>query len=195
MGLGAAVCSRPMNGYPYLTDMPMPRIDHSSLSALLRRSTVTALALVLPAVTLLSACSPDIKAHGALPTAAQMEDIQEGRSSKADVAAALGSPSTTSLFDGEETWYYIGSKQEQFAFYPNEELERSVIAIRFDRSETIQSIQRNGLKDGTDVTLVARETPTAGNKMNIFEQLLGNIGKFNKDSTSTFDGKSNIPGQ
>lgn len=173
----------------------MPRISELPFFVPLRRSTLAALAAFLPAVALLPACSPDIKAHGALPSATQIDEIQEGRSSRAEVMAALGSPSTTSLFDGEETWYYIGSKQRQFAFYPNEELDRSVIAIRFTDSDTVQSVRHSGMEEGTDVTLVARETPTAGNTLTIVEQLLGNIGKFNKASASTFDGKSNIPGQ
>lgn len=174
----------------------MPRISELPLFMPLRRSTLAALLTVfLPAVALLPACSPDIKSHGALPSSTQIDEVQEGRSSRAEVMAALGSPSTTSLFDGEETWYYIGSRQKQFAFYPNEELERSLIAIRFTDSGTVQSIRHSSMEEGTDVTLVARETPTAGNTLTLVEQLLGNIGKFNKDSTSTFDGKSNIPGQ
>ena len=38
------------------------------------------------------------------------EEIILGKTTKKDVSDYLGSPSTTSNFDGEQNWYYISSE-------------------------------------------------------------------------------------
>lgn len=124
-----------------------------------------------------SACSPVIETRGNMPQIDQLEQIRPGEHRREDIAALLGSPSSTSLFDNE-TWYYIASRKEFFAFYAPEEIDRMVVAIRFDDAGTVQDMRILGMEDGRRVELVRRETPTAGTEMTILQQLLGNIGRF-----------------
>jgi len=148
------------------------------------------LALGLTAV----ACTPNVQSHGNMPEAYKVERLQPGASTKREVAAILGSPSTTSLFDGGETWFYIGNTTSQWAFNRPEEVERKVLVIRFDDAGTMTALEELDKDDGTDIALVERKTPTAGNELTLMEQLLGNIGRFsNKDSGIGADGKTTVP--
>lgn len=125
-----------------------------------------------------AACSPTIDARGNMPAPDRLAEIKPGRFTKSDVVALLGSPASTSVF-GDDRWYYISSKMETFAFFKPEELERQVVVIDFDKTGSVTSVRKLGLKDGHDVAISTRETPTAGRDMSVLEQLLGNVGKFN----------------
>ena len=142
----------------------------------------------------LVSCSPDIHTHGVLLDSPSVEQVVISQSTKEDVLRTFGPPSVTSLFGKQETWMYIGSQQQQYAFYDNEELERSIISVHFNPSGTVAGISEAGLEDGEEVAIVTRKTQTSGNDVTILEQLIGNIGKFNAQSKSGFDGRSNLPG-
>jgi outer membrane protein assembly factor BamE (lipoprotein component of BamABCDE complex) len=140
---------------------------------------------LLALVTLLfglgvSACTPRAGTHGDPLVRDRVSSIVPGVHSRDDVAAILGSPSTNSPFDGEK-WYYISSRTETFAFLPREEFDRQVVVIAFDESGRVRSVERFGQERGQDVAIVRRETPTAGNELNLVQEFLGNIGRFNKD--------------
>jgi outer membrane protein assembly factor BamE (lipoprotein component of BamABCDE complex) len=136
---------------------------------------------ILWAIALLgatTACEPTVDLRGNLPAPERLAEVKPGVFNKGDVAALLGTPASTSVF-GDDRWYYISSKIETVAFFKPQELERQVVVIDFDRKGTVTNIKKLDLKDGKDVTMEARVTPTAGSDLTILEQLLGNIGKFN----------------
>jgi outer membrane protein assembly factor BamE (lipoprotein component of BamABCDE complex) len=128
----------------------------------------------------LGACAADISARGNEPTRERLSQIEPGKQSRADVAALLGTPSTTATFDGD-TWYYISAQTKRYAVFEREELERRVIAISFGDDGRVSEVRELGLADGRDVDVVQRETPTLGNELSIIEQLLGNLGRFEGD--------------
>ncbi len=128
-----------------------------------------------------SACEPVVDARGNYPAPERLAEIKPGRFTKADVTALIGTPATTSVF-GDDRWYYISSKIETIAFLRPEELERQVIIIDFDKTGTVADVHKLTLADGKDVTMVSRETPTAGRDLTVLEQLLGNVGKFSNKS-------------
>ncbi|WP_019643839.1 outer membrane protein assembly factor BamE [Novispirillum itersonii] len=148
---------------------------------------------VIPAVAacgiLLAACSPEVRTHGAMPQKSVMAQIEPGKSTRADIAQALGTPSTTSMFDNGEVWYYIGARRQQVSFHASEELERQVLIFTFDKGGVMDEMKTLDKNSGQEVTLVSRKTPSAGHELTIMEQLLGNIGRFN----STSDPKSALP--
>ncbi|WP_343031072.1 outer membrane protein assembly factor BamE [Roseospira navarrensis] len=141
----------------------------------------TAVGLALAGGLLLGACAPDINARGNAPTEERLSQIEPGKQTRAEVAALLGTPSTTATFD-DETWYYISGQTKQFAVFEREELARRVIAIRFGADGTVEDMRELGLADGREVDVVSRETPTLGNDLSIIEQLLGNLGRFEGSS-------------
>lgn len=134
--------------------------------------------LVMALLGAATACEPVVDLRGNLPAPERLAEVKPGHFTKDDVTALLGTPASTSVF-GDDRWYYISSKIETVAFFKPEELEREVVVIDFDHTGTVTDIRKLTLQDGQDVTMVARETPSAGRDLSVLEQLLGNVGKFN----------------
>ena len=114
------------------------------------------------------------------------ELLNVGESQKEDVTRALGSPSSTSDF-GEETWYYISARKERQAFFAPEVTDQKVVKITFDENGIMKSMKRYTLEDGKEVVMVEKTTPTEGHSLGFFEQILGNIGRFNKSQDADLD--------
>jgi len=128
----------------------------------------------------MAACSPQIATHGNLVDPDALAKIEPGRSDQAVVLSLLGSPSTRGNFN-EPTWYYIGQRTERQAFYRPETIERKVVYIDFEPNGQVKSIGALNLEDGSKVAFVDRETPTAGQRVTLIKQLIGNIGRFNNN--------------
>ncbi|MDX9861199.1 MAG: outer membrane protein assembly factor BamE [Rhodospirillales bacterium] len=140
--------------------------------------------LVIGSVLLVAACSSRIATHGNLPDPERLAEVVPGQIAKGEVAEILGSPSSIAAFN-EETWYYISERKETKAFLAPDVTERKVVIVRFDDKGIVSSVETLGLEDGRNVELVERSTPTAGNEMTILEQVLGNMGRFNKADTNS----------
>lgn len=129
----------------------------------------------------LSACSKPqvVNLRGNLPNETQLSKLIIGLQNKSDVLELLGSPSSSSMFNkNKESWYYISSKRERFAFLDAKETERKVVVITFDKEGVISAIDMLGLENGNDVAISEEETPTSGHDPSVMRQLLGNIGRF-----------------
>ena len=146
-----------------------------------RRALIPVSTLVVAAG--LVACSPTVDVRGNLPDQEVVETIKVGQSTKEIVQELLGTPSTIATTD-KEVWYYIGEKTETVAFFSPTVLDRKVLEIRFDQNARVSQVAQYGLKDGKEVSLVDRETPTKGRELGFVEQLIGNIGRFNTDSST-----------
>ncbi len=129
----------------------------------------------------ISACSPRIDSHGNTVDPDRLAALTPGVHSRQDVEQLLGSPSSVSAF-GRETWYYIGSRTETLAFLEPKVTERRVVAIRFGNTGTVETVDTFGLERGRAIAFVERETPTTGNEFTIWEQFIGNIGRFEGES-------------
>lgn len=129
----------------------------------------------------LAACSPTVATRGNLVENDKLAQVQVGASTMDDVATVLGTPSTVATFD-PRVWYYIGQRTEKTAFFDPDVIERRVLRLRFDDARVVQEIRELSLEDGQPVELVERETPTLGRQMTFFEQMLGNLGRFNNPS-------------
>ena len=127
----------------------------------------------------LSGCAKDINARGNLPPEELLAQLVPGEQTRQDVQLILGTPSHTATF-GDETWYYISALTTQYAFYSVEELERDVIALTFDNRGILQEVQNLGLEDGEEIAIADRETPTMGREFSLIEQLIGNLGRFDR---------------
>lgn len=138
-------------------------------------------ALALVAALALGACTPTVDLRGNLPAPENLAEIKPGKTTRDEVQQLLGTPSTTSTF-GDESWQYISARTETKAFFKPEVKDRKVVSITFDRSGVVKDVIERGLEDGVAINSVERETPTAGKELSILEQLVGNIGKFSKDS-------------
>jgi outer membrane protein assembly factor BamE (lipoprotein component of BamABCDE complex) len=129
-------------------------------------------------LAVLAACSPEKDLHGTLPDKELIAEIKPGQTRQEDVTRILGTPSAVATFD-KTTWYYIGEKTETVAFFKPEVLEHKVLVVDFTKEGVVKEVKQvDSLKDGKDVTLVARETPTKGKELTVLQQLIGNVGRF-----------------
>jgi len=148
-------------------------------SKILRR--IAALGIIGAA---LAGCSPIVNTRGNLAEADRLAEIRPGITTREDVASLLGSPSSTGTFD-RNTWFYIGQRTEQTAFFTPDVVERKVVQIRFDDAGLVQEVRQLDQDDGQEVAIVDRKTPTAGRELGIIEQILGNVGRFNSNRSGT----------
>ena len=123
------------------------------------------------------ACAPVESSHGYFPRTADILTIKEGSHSERQIELMLGSPSTIGSFD-DDTWYYINSKSESFAWKPPVVVSREIFAIKFD-SETkmVKSVSQYTIKDGRVIAFSGDVTPTRGRELSFLEQLIGNVGR------------------
>jgi outer membrane protein assembly factor BamE (lipoprotein component of BamABCDE complex) len=131
----------------------------------------------------LSACSPIITYRGYIPSQEKLESLQKGQDNKQTVLGRLGTPSLTGSFD-DQAWYYVSYKEERNAF-SSQVSEQNVMEILFNITGIVQEINAYGLQDGQVIDLVTRKTPTQGKDLNVIQQLLSNVGRFNSNSSST----------
>jgi outer membrane protein assembly factor BamE (lipoprotein component of BamABCDE complex) len=118
--------------------------------------------------------------RGYVPDEEQLAQLEPGRQTRDDVQQLLGSPASQGVFDAEQSWYYISRKTYQFAFLQPEVLDQKVVVVHFDDAGTLRDVRRYSLEDGMVVDPVTRQTPAPGKELTFLEQLLGNLGKFNK---------------
>jgi outer membrane protein assembly factor BamE (lipoprotein component of BamABCDE complex) len=147
-----------------------------------RASVLAAFALLAATSPALMSCAPliqPVKANrGYLISEKELKKITPLQTTQAQVAEYMGSPSTTSSDDGV-AWYYINSKTEAYLFFPPEEVERTIIAVYFDKTDVVQEVLYYGLEDGEVVDIQTRKTPTRGKELTILGQLFGNLGRYN----------------
>lgn len=135
-------------------------------------------ALCVVMAGLLLSCAPRIQNRGNDVDIDNLVEIVPGTTNKSRVNALLGAPSTTSDF-GQDTWIYISAKTKTVAFFQEELVTQKVIYIAFDSNGVVGSIGKLSEKDGKKIEIVNRETPTAGQRVTLIQQLIGNIGRFN----------------
>jgi outer membrane protein assembly factor BamE (lipoprotein component of BamABCDE complex) len=132
----------------------------------------------LLATLVLSGCVPQVSNHGYRLDEASLAQIEPGRTTRDEVLQLLGSPSAITTFDGS-AWYYVSQRTERLSFYQEDVVNQDVVAVAFDDRGTVTSVERHGLDQAQEVSLVERETPTAGSDLSALEQFIGNIGRFN----------------
>ena len=130
-------------------------------------------------VLMLTACAPRIVTSGNLPDPERLAEISDGGFSREEVAEILGSPSSVAVLEGE-VWYYISKRTETLAFFEPDVSAQQVVVIRFDEKGMVSQVQTLGLEQARTIEPAERETPTAGNELTLFDQLIGNLGRFNK---------------
>jgi outer membrane protein assembly factor BamE (lipoprotein component of BamABCDE complex) len=153
------------------------------------------LLLAAGATLALAACSPTVATRGNLLEDERLAQIRPGVSTRDDVAAVLGTPSSVGTFD-PNVWYYIGQRTEKTAFFRPDVAERKVVVIRFDDTGVISAMEQLDASDGQEVEIVDRRTPTAGKELTVVEQIISNLGRFNNNGTGRAPGQATrVPGR
>lgn len=143
----------------------------------IRRPLTLGLSLTV-GLTALIGCSPTVATHGHRLDEAALAQVEPGTTSREQVQGLLGSPSSLATFD-EGAWYYVSQRTERLSFYQEETVAQDVVTITFDDRGIVRHVDRHGLDQALEVQPVDRKTRTAGNELNVFEQFVSNIGRFN----------------
>jgi outer membrane protein assembly factor BamE (lipoprotein component of BamABCDE complex) len=129
--------------------------------------------------TLLAACSPNIEHRGYIAKPGAFSQISNGMP-KSEVEAVLGSPSTTASIKYQgDSYYYITSITEGRPVLGPKEINREVIAIRFDKQDQVQSFAQYGLEDGRIVAMNGNQTPVVGEDLGILQAIFRGLGNTN----------------
>lgn len=132
-----------------------------------------------------ASCTPTRDYHGFIADTPDALNVQVGVDTQSTVRQRLGTPSTMSVLEanqtgaaaGQTTWYYVAVTQERFAFYNPRTTDRVVMAVRFDANQTVSAVDRYGLEEGRVVDYSHDRTPTRGRELGILEQIFGTIGR------------------
>ncbi|MDY0028358.1 MAG: outer membrane protein assembly factor BamE [Pseudobdellovibrionaceae bacterium] len=148
-----------------------------------RYFSLIALCLLTFSAGYLSACTPQLATRGNLLEDYQMKEVLPGIDTKDDVVRKIGSPTTVAPFD-ENTWYYLGQKTEKNGVLDPKVTKERIVVVTFNAEDGMvdKIVQRQDGRE--DIPVVQRTTPTTGNDYTFIQQMLGNIGKFNKTPES-----------
>jgi outer membrane protein assembly factor BamE (lipoprotein component of BamABCDE complex) len=123
------------------------------------------LAAVMLAGMLASGCGmTQTYHHGYMVPEGALEQLPLG-SSQEQVLIVLGTPSTVATLSGE-VFYYISQRSQQISFLPQQEIDRRVVAVYFDKNRRVQRLADYGLKDGRIFDSIGRTTPSGGVEQN-----------------------------
>ncbi len=142
-------------------------------------------AVLCAAMLVLTACATIVRQHGYIPPQEDLQAILVGVDTRDSVEASIGKPTTSGVLR-EGSWFYIGSKVRHFGALKPKEIDRQVLAIRFDEAGTVQNIERFGLERGQVVVLSRRVTETTVRDVTFIRQLIRNFGRL--DAGEAFGG-------
>ncbi len=129
---------------------------------------------VMPFALLVAACEPTVAERGNLVDPDRLAKVHIG-STKDEVTAALGSPTTMGTFD-HDYWFYMGQRTEQESFFDPVVTERRIVAISFDTDDKVEQIKQYGLNDAETVNVDPSVTPVQGHQTTLAEELFGQGG-------------------
>lgn len=141
---------------------------------------------------LLSSCAwlmPAPQLRGNKVDADSIKELVPGTSTKADVTAVIGSPTARDTFD-DNTWLYISELTQPRIGRVLGELNQNVVVLTFDDKGVLKSIGKLDKDAALPAPMIARTTASPGTEASFFQQLLGNIGRFNPTGTGIPGGSS-----
>lgn len=141
------------------------------------------IATIIASSLLTVSCTPTVNMRGNMINEYKLAQIQKGTDTRTDVLRKMGSPTTVAPFD-DTVWYYLEQKTEKRGIFDDQVVDERVVVVMFDEAGIVEQVQDVDTKR-QDVPYVDRETPTSGNEFTFMQQMLGNIGKFNKETKPT----------
>ena len=160
----------------------------SRLSALRSLASFSAqkLQVVLTACLLLglAACQQNIQTVGKFPDPADVEKLKMGQTTRSGVAQILGTPSHTSNFS-DNHWYYISQKQDETIKFRSQKIQQVVLVLSFDEQGLLSSADAYQMEDGVKINPSKDRTATFGRNDNVFQEILGSIGRIGGKKKST----------
>ena len=102
------------------------------------------------------------------------DDIIIGITTKKEITEKLGSPSTKSNFDDEQSWYYVSSEFKKFVFLDGENTDQKILLLSFNKD--IVKSKELLLKDNiNEIAYEETITDSRGKKMNWLKEFFTNL--------------------
>jgi len=139
--------------------------------------------LIAPLLPALGGCGvlhifdPTARQRGSRVDPAALKELIPGTSSRADVAALIGSPTAKATFD-DNTWIYISQITTTRIGRTPGVRKQQVVIMTFDPNGTLRHISQLNRDDGAQIDMAAGATPSPGSEASFLQQLFGNVGKF-----------------
>ncbi len=165
----------------YMRNVALMRADRLETEKKFRRSMIQSLA-VIGIVLSLSACAADITKHGHVFTDEDLAQVKEGMS-RDQIILALGTPDTKSTVDQNAFYYISSTTKRSAAFLSPTIVDRRVVAVYFDKKNTVSRVAHYGLQDGKVIDFVSRTTPSKGSEEGLLKELFRNIGSPQPNAT------------
>ena len=134
---------------------------------------------VLTSTILLGGCTTERFSRGYIWDNELMEAVIPGIDNRNSVAKSLGTPSLTSTFAQDGVYYYASFNARRRAFWGEETTNQTVMAISFDEYGVVNDVKKYTMADAQDITPRDDVTPTRGRSLGFFQQIFGNVGRFN----------------
>lgn len=134
--------------------------------------------LIGSALFLAVGCTTLFRNHGYAPSDDQLAEVLVGVDTRATVSDVIGPPTTSGVSEGGD-FFYVQSRFRLYGPLEPKEIEREVVAIRFDADGVVSNVERFGLENGQVVALSRRVTQDNIQDTTFLRQLFGSIGQFN----------------
>ena len=102
------------------------------------------------------------------------KELEVGKTKKDDVVELLGSPSTTSNFDDEQSWIYISSEFKKFIFLDGSNTDQKVLILSFNQN-TLKNKELLSRNDINDIDYEDTITDSRGKKINWVKEFFTNL--------------------
>jgi outer membrane protein assembly factor BamE (lipoprotein component of BamABCDE complex) len=134
-----------------------------------------ALALALGACSMGSGMAlTSTKVEGYQISQDALAQIRPGQSQDL-VVVVLGSPQVQNAFNEGTAWYYVQTKVSQTAFGMTSVIDRTVLAVYFDKNKKVADKALYTLKDGKVITIEGRKTQGYGEDKSFLQSIMDSI--------------------
>lgn len=130
-------------------------------------------------ILLVCGCISQEQNYGYEKDVHSISKLKINNSSKENVIALLGSPSTISSLD-ENIWYYINVKTIKKSILKPKVVAQDVLKLTF-KNNILKKIEEHSNKTKKYIKFNESKTKVEGNETNLIKDTLYNMGRFNKD--------------
>ena len=102
------------------------------------------------------------------------KELQVGKTTKNEIVELLGSPSTTSNFDNEQSWIYISSEFKKFIFLDGSNTDQKILILSFNQN-TLKNKELLSKNDINNIEYEETLTDSRGKKVSWIKDFFSNL--------------------
>ena len=103
-----------------------------------------------------------------------LDELQIGKTTKNEIVELLGSPSTTSNFDNEQSWIYISSEFKKFVFLDGSNTDQKILILSFNQN-TLKNKEILSKNDINSIQYEENVTDSRGKKISWIRNFFTNL--------------------